>query len=216
MTDDISRHNVNDVLINFSESYSNDEKKLFWKLIRYISLILYIKLDYSIEIHRPRSSVEKFTYESDKLWSKIIYFLIYLNTNDIKSALLIYKYIIIGGYVNLKKYWYDKLPKKENYNNELLYYTESTYYRLKTLKPFSDSTIDLYIIHALYYIINNVYIEDHYLSKIMLEYIINKNNITKNMHTKFNEYLGSPHIDPCRENENKLDIFNLIYDYIIR
>jgi hypothetical protein len=219
MSEDFSPQNANDLLINFSDTFTDDEKKLLWKLIRYLSLTLYIKLDYNIEIHHPRSSVEKFTYESDKLWSKIIYYLIYLNTSDIKSIKSIqsiYKYIVIGGYVNLKKYWYNILPKKENYANELLYYSDTTYYKLKTYKPFSDSTIDGCIINVLYYIINNVYNKDEYLSKVMLEYIINKNDITKKLQTKFINYLNTPYISPCQESENKMDMYNLLYDYIIR
>ena len=129
--------------------------------------------------------------------------IIYLNTKDIKSLQLIYKYIVIGGYVNLKKYWYDILPKKENYKNELLYYEIATFFKLKVCKPFSDSTIDLCIINALYYISNNVYSKDDILSNIMLEYIINKNNITKILQIKFIDYLNSSYIDPCKETEKR-------------
>lgn len=216
MADVLTRQNAIDVLINFSKVYTNDEKKLLWKLMRYVNLIIYIKLECNIELHCPRSSVEKFTYESDKLWSKIIYYIIYLNNNDIQSLQLIYEYIIIGGYVNLKNYWYNILPKKENYDNELLYYTDTTYFKFKLYKAFSDSTIDLCIINVLHYITYNVYSIDEYLSIIMLEYIINKTDITKILQTKFINYLNSPYIDPCRESENKIDMYNLLYDFIIR
>lgn len=216
MVDGLSRHNAIDLLINFSKVYSDNEKKLLWKLIRYVNLIIYIKLEISIELHCPRSSVEKFTYESDKLWSKIIYYIIYIKTNDIKSLQLIYKYIIIGGYVNLKNYWYNILPKKENYNNELLYYSDTTYFKLKTIKLYRDSIIDSCIINVLHYISNNVYTRDDILSIIMLEYIINRMDINKILQTKFINYLNSPYIDPCRESENKIDMYNLLYDYIIR
>jgi hypothetical protein len=215
MVDVFTRQNAIDVLFNFSKVYTNDEKKLIWKLVRYVNLIIYIKLEYGIELHCPRSSIEKFTYESDKLWSKIIYYLIYINNNDNQSLQLIYEYIIIGGYVNLKKYWYDILPKKENYNHELIYYTDTSYSKLKSCKPYSDSTMDFCIINVLYYIKNNVYTMDDNLSKIMLEYIINKNNITKIIKIKFIDYLNSSYIDPCRETENKMDIYNLLYDYIV-
>jgi hypothetical protein len=216
MSDVLTRQNTIDVLINFSEVYTDFEKKLLWKLMRYVNLVIYIKLKCNIELHCPRSSVEKFTYESDKLWSKIIYYIIYLNTNHIQSLELIYKYIIMGGYVNLKNYWYNILPKKENYDNELLYYTDTTYFKLKSNKPFSDSTVDLCIINILHYIAYNVYSTDEYLGMIMLEYIINKTDITQILQTKFINYLNTSYIDPCRENENKLEIYNLIYDYIIR
>jgi len=216
MVDVLTHQNAADVLINFSHVYTNDEKKLLWKLVRYVNLILYIKIEHSIELHYPRSSIEKFTYESDKLWSKIIYYLIYLNTNDIRSQQLIYKYILLGGYVNLKKYWYDILPKKEIYNQELIYYIDSSYYKLKSYKPYSDSKIDLCIINVLYYIINNVCPKDNNLSKIMLEYIINTSDITKIIQNKFINYLNSSFIDPCRENESRIEIYNLLYDYIIR
>jgi len=216
MADVLTHQNATDVLIDFTHVYSNDEKKLLWKLVRYVNLILYIKIEHSIELHYPRSSIEKFTYESDKLWSKIIYYLIYLNTNDIRSQQLIYKYILLGGYVNLRQYWYDILPKKENYHQELVYYMDNSYFKLKTYKPYSDSKIDLCIINVLYYIVNNVYTKDNNLSKIMLEYIINTSDITKIIQNKFINYLNSSFIDPCRENENKIEIYNLLYDYIIR
>jgi hypothetical protein len=216
MDDVIIRQNATDPLINFSEVYTDDIKKLLWKLVRYINLIIHVKLEYGIELHYPRNSVERFTYESDKLWSKIIYFFVYLNTKDIKSLQLIYKYIVIGGYVNLKKYWYNILPKEQYYNNELLYYENTTFFKLKACKPFSDSSEDLCIINALYYISNNVYSKNDNLSNIMLEYIINKNNITKILQIRFNDYLNSSYIDPCKETEKRYDIYNLLYDYIIR
>ena len=84
MNDVITRQNATDPLINFSEIYPDDVKRLLWKLVRYINLIIHVKLEYDIELHYPRNSVEKFTYQSDKLWSKIIYYLIYLNKKDIK------------------------------------------------------------------------------------------------------------------------------------
>jgi hypothetical protein len=210
----LSRHSAKDLLIDFKNIYSDNEKKLYWKIVRYISLIIYIKLEYSIEIHYPRDSFERFTYESDKLWSKILYYMLYVNSKEVKSIQLIYKYITIGGYVNLIKYWSNILSNISNI--EKIYYTETTYFRLKTEKSNYNTDTDNCIISALYYIIYNIYSDDSILSKTMLKYIIRDYDINSDMISKFSNYLNSSYIDPCRETENKIDMYNLLYDYIIR
>jgi len=214
MTNTVTYNNAEDLLNNFYEDYSERHIKLYLKLTRYISLVLYINIRYNIELHKPRICIEKFSYESDKLWSKIIYFILYLNTNTIQSRKIIYQYIHIGGYVNLIKYWYDKIIKNDKFESDKKYYESYTFYDATKSDSVYEAKKDIHITNALYFIINNVYGSDYNLCKTMLKYLINESKISNNIIIQFSNYLNNLNRDPCLETERKIDIYNLIYDFI--
>ena len=214
MAEVINKYNAIDILKDFDTLPNNI---IYWKLIRYIILVLQVKQNISIELHPPRNTTEFFTYISDKLWSKIIHGMSYILLNPVdndynpKQIYNLFHHIHLGGSVNLIKYWYFQLHNKKytekiEIKYELSYYIEETHivYNNNNYKYYEN--IDKIITNALSHIARMIKINDTIdetvLYYTMLKYII-KEDIPISIFNTFTHYLNSPYIDPCIETEAK-------------
>jgi hypothetical protein len=216
--DIINRYIVPDKLKNFNIDENN---KIYLILIRYILLIIQMKYNDIIELHSPRNTTEYFTYTSDKMWSKIIYGMVYLNEvfqkKETVSYNVLFHYIHVGGCVNIIKYWYHhlreiKYTEIDAVKKDIKYHMQSTSYSISCDYNNINYLYDKIISQSLYGIRDFINLNNDNIYIYMLQFILNDNNIDNNLIIEYKKYLNNSYINSCRESENREDIINLIYD----
>jgi len=214
--DQINRYECHDMLSTFNL----EENHYILVIIRYVLLVLQVKLEYNVEIHLPRSSNEMYTYHSDNIWSKILFAMFYIKLNKEIDNGLLFNYIHIGGSVNLIHHWYSKFIQKGITNNkkiqeEIRYYMISTDAAFKDVNLLTYLAIDNIIKRSIYHIKDSIFI-DNYMVLIdeMLSFIVKEKKVTDKIYTLFSNYLIKPFNNPCIDTENKIEISILLSNYV--
>jgi len=215
ISDIINRYTGPDKLSKFI--YTDDNNK-YLILMRYLLLVIQLKIKDSVELHLPRNTSEYFTYQSDKLWSKIIYAIMYINeNNDPMCYNNLLHYIHVGGCVNLVKYWFyhlndKKYSEKELVRSDIKYHMQSTGYSLYYDSYNFHLKFDKIITECIFYIKDYINLNNDDIYIQMLTYILNSEMVSNNLLTDYKKYLNRSYIDPSNESLNKYDMLNLIYD----
>jgi hypothetical protein len=216
-SDVLNRRTSIDELVTFGLTEKNH---IYLKLIRYIILVIEIKLSDSIELHLPRNTTEFFTYNSDKYWSKLIYAMNYITKTEkdkINFTILLH-YIHVGGYVNINKHWNVHLIEKGYLKSKVVkddidYHSKTTRNILRISAYDANLIIDRIITSCLYSIREHIESNDD-MYYHMIKHILNENsvNISRNLIHKYENYLRGSYHNVCTESENKYDMLNLFYD----
>lgn len=202
---------MSDLLAIFDEL---PNKEHLWRMMRYMCLVYEFQSEKTIEIHKPRSSHEIFTYRSDRYWAKLLYGL-----SDKNSSQTILQRITNGSQKNLDCHWY-KILKDNNYLLRSSIYYEVTFYIFHSNKINEDEKIihrkiieeNIKLSKIVSYIINVVIITKE-TCEYLLRYFCKYSIINEHLINKFYEYMMLPPQNSCSEIEYRNDILLLVYKY---
>ncbi len=210
----IDKFRSKDILIDY-ENFDEELKKECWFYVRFSNIILNFFEGTCIELHKPRSSKELYTYNSDKLWSMVInimnmYKKIGKNDKDIYTTDYLFEVIHNAGGLNFLRYWgkiFNRSVKINEFIDDIKFYLYSSQ-KARNMVKYTNNE---YRIISLFKYIRYEKISFDYC-KFILSYVINNNQLTDKKINMVYTYLTSKYIDPCVESENRRDIINLLYD----
>lgn len=198
------------------KTYDTLPNKIFlWSIMRYVCLILKMFHGISIEIHIPRNSTEFYTYNSDRIWAKIL-----SGLSPDKSHKTMLQKVFSGSHDNLKQHWYPILFQNNYLTKNYITIEVSYYLNKQHLLYATDAQKEGYekILNQNKTVANIL----NYVSKIksitkesslyLLKYICRYEKLNNDLINKLYIYLTHPPTDPCHESENREDILVFLDD----